>query len=50
MVSVIIIMVLAQNADVKMDVWLVSACRCHAAAECTALIIQQPDPLYITGL
>lgn len=50
MVSVIIIIVLAQNADVKMDVWLVSACRCHVAAECTALIIQQPDPVYMLQL
>lgn len=44
MVSVIIIMVLAQNADVKMDLWLVSACLCHTAAERRALIGQQPDP------
>lgn len=44
MVSVIIIMVLVQEADVKMDLWLVSACLCHTAAERMALIIQQPDP------
>lgn len=44
MVSVIRIMVLAQNADVKMDLWLVSTCLCHTAAERTVLTIQQPDP------
>lgn len=48
-VSVIIIMVPAQKAhtDVKMDLWLVSACLSqtgwNTAAEHTALIIQQPD-------
>lgn len=57
MASLILIMVLAQHADVKMDLWLVSACRRRPAAEHTGFVIPRPPssiqdviPQHVTDL